>query len=132
MSLDKLIAMPVETDRGLDSEVAHHFGHAPAFALVKVKNGEIDSCEVIPNPMADNHQPDQLPKFVRNTGANVMLSGGMGARAVELFKSFDIEVATGVSGPVSKVVADYLNGNISGTAPCSEGGHGHGCGGHKH
>lgn len=129
----KVIALPVEGNGGLDSEVCQHFGHAAGFALVEVEGTMIASCRVVANPMAEQHQPGMLPGFVRSTGANVLLAGGMGPRAVDLLQGYGIEVATGAEGLVRDVVAAYLAGNLGGITPCD---HGHdaggGCGGHEH
>ncbi|HQK52442.1 MAG TPA: NifB/NifX family molybdenum-iron cluster-binding protein [Myxococcota bacterium] len=129
----KVFALPVEGDEGLDSEVCQHFGHAAGFALVDVEGDRIASCRVVVNPMAQNHQPGMLPGFVRSTGANVLLAGGMGPRAVDLLQGYGIEVATGVEGRVRDVVTAYLAGRVAGITPCD---HGHdaggGCGGHHH
>jgi predicted Fe-Mo cluster-binding NifX family protein len=133
MSDRKRIAIPVEEDAGLDSEVCPHFGHAPGFALVELEGTQITSCRVVANPMAENHQPGMLPGFVRSTGAQVLLAGGMGPRAVDLLQSFGIEVATGAEGRIRDVVTAYLSGGIRGISPCD---HGHdaggGCGEHVH
>jgi predicted Fe-Mo cluster-binding NifX family protein len=129
MNQEQLIALPIEGDGGLDAQVSEHFGHAAAFALVATRDGEIVSCRIVPNPLAENHQPGMLPGFVRTTGANVLLSGGMGPRAVALLQSFGIQVATGASGRVRDAVQAYLNGGLQGITPC-EHGHDHGDGHH--
>ncbi|MBP7127250.1 NifB/NifX family molybdenum-iron cluster-binding protein [Myxococcota bacterium] len=133
MSASRLIALPVEEERGLDSEICPHFGHAPAFALVEVEGDRIGTCSIVANPMAEQHQPGMLPRFVQSLGANVLLAGGMGPRAVDLLRHFGIEVATGAEGRVRDAVTAFLAGRLSGTSPCNHGHHaGGGCGGHGH
>jgi predicted Fe-Mo cluster-binding NifX family protein len=131
MSQEHLIALPIENDGGLDAPVSEHFGHAASFALVAVRGCEIVSCRVVPNPLAESHQPGLLPRFVRSTGAGVLLAGGMGPRAVDLLQSFGIRVATGASGRVRDAVTAYLEGRLDGISPC-EHGHDHGGGCHDH
>jgi len=72
------IAITAETDQGLDSQVAQHFGHAPFFVLVEVDNGAVRAAQTIVNPFAENHQPGEIPDFIKQQHAEVMLSGGMG------------------------------------------------------
>ncbi len=138
MNEEQLIALPVEGDGGLDAQVCEHFGHAAGFALVSTKGGEILSCRVVVNPMAEQHQPGMLPGFIRSTGANVLLAGGMGPRAVDLLQSFGIGVSTGASGLVRDAVAAYLKSGLQGVTPCEHGhdhddaGHEHGHAGHEH
>jgi len=42
----------------------------------------------------------------------------MGARAIEFFTGFGIDVATGVQGKVRDVVEAYLKGQIQGVVAC--------------
>ena len=80
------IAVTAENNNGLDSMVAQHFGHAPYFMLVDVENGEVTTVESAANPYAEAHQPGQIPAFIKQLNANVILSGGMGGRAIEFFE----------------------------------------------
>ena len=122
------IAISAENNLGLESEVAQHFGRCPFFALVEVDQNEIQSVSVIDNPYFAGHQPGQVPGFIKEQNADVMLSGGMGGRAIQFFSQFGIDTATGASGTVKEAVTAFLAGNLSGTAPCAESvehGHGH-------
>jgi predicted Fe-Mo cluster-binding NifX family protein len=121
------IAISVETNQELDSVVAHHFGRCPFFALVDVNGREIEAVEVVANPFYAGHQVGQVPGFINEKNVNVMLSGGMGGRAIQFFRQFGIEVATGAHGTVRDSLESYLGGELSGAAPCKESvEHGHG------
>ncbi len=120
------IAISIENNNGLESTVAHHFGRCPYFALVDVSGKEVDGINIIVNPFFGNHQPGQVPGFINSQKANVMLSGGMGGRAIQFFQQFGIETATGASGTVRNALEKYLGGELSGAAPCKESvDHGH-------
>ena len=122
-----LIAVSAETNQGLESQVAHHFGRCPFFALVQVEEKEIKSTKIIDNPFYAGHQPGQVPGFINEQGANVMLSGGMGGRAIQFFNQFGIEAATGATGTVGEAVQCYLDGQMKGASSCAESeAHGHG------
>ncbi len=114
------IAISAETNNGLESTVAHHFGRCPFFALVEVEGEEVKSVEVIDNPFYTGHQPGQVPGFIKEQNADVMLSGGMGGRAIQFFQQFDIQTATGATGTVQNALESYLGGKLSGAAPCKE------------
>ena len=121
------IAVSAETNQGLDSKVAHHFGRCPFFALVEVENDKIQSVNVIDNPFFAAHEPGQVPGFINEQKVNVMLSGGMGGRAIQFFSQFGIEPATGAAGTVENAVNCYLEGKITGASSCAESeAHGHG------
>ncbi len=121
------IAVTAESNNGLDSMVAQHFGHAPYFMLVDVENGEVSTVESAANPYAEAHQPGQIPAFIKQLNANVILSGGMGGRAIEFFEQAGIKAATGASGTVRQALENYLGGKLKEAAPCDESvAHGHG------
>jgi len=121
------IAVSADTNQGLDSRVAHHFGRCPFFALVEVEDNQIESFSVIENPYYTGHEVGQVPSFINDQKADVMLSGGMGGRAIQFFSQFGIEPATGASGTVENAVNCYLEGKIKGASFCAESeAHGHG------
>ncbi len=121
------IAVTAENNNGLESMVAQHFGHAPFFMLVDVENGEVSTVESAANPYAEAHQPGQIPTFIKQLKANVILSGGMGGRAIEFFEQANIKAATGASGTVRQALENYLGGKLKEAAPCDESvAHGHG------
>jgi predicted Fe-Mo cluster-binding NifX family protein len=121
------IAVTAETDQGLASPVAQHFGHAPYFVLVEFDNGTVSATEVVANPFAQGHEPGQIPAFIHAQGAAVMISGGMGGRAIGFFQEVGIQAATGASGSVEQALQAYQAGTLTGAAPCAESvAHGHG------
>jgi predicted Fe-Mo cluster-binding NifX family protein len=128
------IAVSSESKNGLDSIVAEHFGRCPAFVLVDVENGVIGAVHSVDNPFYPNHEPGQVPNFIASQGANVMLTGGMGGRAIMFFQQANVEAVTGASGTVRQAVELYLGGGLQNAAPCQESVehghgnmHGHGC-----
>jgi predicted Fe-Mo cluster-binding NifX family protein len=114
------IAVSVETNNELESVVAHHFGRCPFFAIVDLEDREVKTVKVIDNPFYNGHQPGQVPGFIKEQNADVMLSGGMGGRAIEFFRQFGIETATGANGTVHQSLERYLGGELTGAAPCKE------------
>jgi len=114
------IAVSSDNDRGLESSVSHHFGRCPFFTLVDIENGSIGSVETVENPFFSSHAPGQVPSFIRKLKAEVMLSGGMGRRAIAMFQEYGIGCATGAMTTVDKAVADFIAGRLSHAAPCSE------------
>lgn len=76
-----------------DGKLCQHFGHCDVFALVDTgDDGTIVSrTDVTPPP----HEPGVLPKWLHEQGVNVILAGGMGQRAQQLFVQNDIKVVVG-------------------------------------
>ncbi len=114
------IAVAVLDANGLDAQISPHFGRCPYFALVEIAGQEVSAMEMVANPHYPNHEPGQVPAFIHNLGAQVMLAGGMGGRAVAFFKQYGIEPATGAAGTVRASLSRYLGGDLQGAAPCRE------------
>ena len=116
------IAISSDDNRALEGVVSHHFGRCPYYTFADVKNGEVKHIEVVDNPCYGQHAPGVVPEFIYNQGAQVMITGGMGSRAISLFNQYSIEVVTAASGKVRNALEGYLNGALKGANPCGEGG----------
>jgi len=125
----KRIAFSCENNQGLQSEMSGHFGRCPYFMLVDVEGSDVKNAQAVENPYFNGHVPGVVPQFINTQKVNVMIAGGMGPKAVQMFESFGIEVATGVGGSVENVLKAYLDGRVSGSVPCAHD-HQDSCGGH--
>lgn len=106
--------------------VTEHFGHCEGFAIFETDSDRIKKEEFIPNP---GHRPGFLPNFLHEKGVNVIISGGMGGGAVEIFNEKGIEVITGASGYAETAVNEYLEGKLKSTGSvCHEHQHADECG----
>jgi len=87
-----------------------HFGHCQEFALVEVEDNQIKSKEtMVPPP----HEPGVLPRWLHDQGANVIIAGGMGAKALELFAQNNIKVIVGASVLTpEELVQQYLDNSL--------------------
>ena len=119
------IAISAENQNGLDSPVSPHFGRCPCYILVDVKGREVTAVTAVDNPYYGKHAPGQVPGFIHSQGADVMLAGGMGRRAVSFFQQYGIEAVTGASGTVRQAMQSYLGGDLRGAEPCAESQHHH-------
>ena len=114
------IAVSADNNNGLDSVVSPHFGRCPHFVLVDMQGSEVKAVNVIDNPYYSSHQPGQVPAFINSHEANVMLTGGMGRRAIMYFEQFGVQPVTGAAGTVRQSLERYLGGALQGAAPCRE------------
>ena len=126
-----LIAVSSEGNQCLDSPVSAHFGRCPYFTLAEVEDGEITSVRAVENPYFSAHRPGQVPAFVHEQGADVMLTGGMGQRAIQFFQQFGIEAATGAQGTVRHALKMYFKEELREAEPCAES-KAHAASGHHH
>jgi predicted Fe-Mo cluster-binding NifX family protein len=121
------IAVTAEDNNGLESVVAQHFGHAPYFILVDVEDGAVTAAQGVANPFVEVHAPGDIPNFIKQQDAHVMLSGHMGGRAIQFFERMNILAATGAQGTVHQSLERYLGGQLQTAMPCAESvAHGHG------
>ena len=113
------IAIASEDHMGLNSKVSAHFGRCPYYTLVEVENGEIRKVSNVENPYYVSHgQPGDAPNFIKQQGADVIIAGGMGPRAIQFFNELGIEAVTGAIGRVADAVNSYIKGNLKGTKSC--------------
>ena len=90
-----------------EGKLTAHFGHCQEFALVEVEDNQIKNKETrVPPP----HEPGVLPKWLHDLGTNVIIAGGMGARALDLFAQNNIKVIVGASAMTpEELVKQYLD-----------------------
>ena len=113
-----LIAIAAQDDGGLEGEVGAHFGRCPFYVMVEVLDGKQRRVRVIRNPYFGAHQPGVMPSFLQQQGATVVLTGGMGPRAIQMFQGRGIEAATGAVGTVGEALDAFLRGELRGMVPC--------------
>ena len=93
-----------------EGKLTAHFGHCQEFALVEVEDNQIKNKETMAPPP---HEPGVLPKWLHDLGANVIIAGGMGARALDLFAQNDIKVIVGASALTpEELVKQYLDNTL--------------------
>ena len=102
------VAVPVSGGR-----LAAHFGHCEQFALFDVdqENKRITSQGLVTAP---EHQPGLLPRWLAQQGVSLVIAGGMGSRAINLFQESNISVVIGaMEEDPEKAVLDYLEGGLA-------------------
>ena len=106
------------------SMIFSHFGHCEDFLLFEVEGNEIVSETRIANP---GHKPGFLPNFLADQGANVVIAGGMGGGAVDIFNERGVEVVLGAQGDARAAVNAWLAGDLKSTGSvCQHHDHEHG------
>lgn len=104
--------------------VAEHFGHCENFGIYESENKSVLSEQSVANP---GHRPGFLPNFLADMGVKVIISGGMGGGAVDIFNERGVEVVVGAKGDGKAAVEAYLRGELKSTGSiCHE--HAHECG----
>ena len=89
-----------------------HFGHCEQFAIIDVNNEtkEITGREDLTPPA---HEPGVLPQWLHEQNVNIIIAGGMGQRAQQLFTQNDIKVVVGASSSTpEELVLAYLQDTL--------------------
>ena len=101
------IAIPVT-----DGKLSAHFGHCEEFAVVDVDEQTRQIANVA-KLLPPAHEPGALPKWLGEQNADVIIAGGMGQRAQQLFAQNNIKVVVGASGQLpEELVSAYLNNTL--------------------
>jgi len=110
----KRIAIPVT-----GGKLSAHFGHCEHFAVFEVdeEKATIVSKQEVEPPA---HEPGVLPRWLGGMQVNLIITGGMGRRAQDLFAENRIEVLCGVGeDEPEQIVQQYLDGQlVSGPNVC--------------
>ncbi|MEA4924338.1 MAG: NifB/NifX family molybdenum-iron cluster-binding protein [Syntrophomonadaceae bacterium] len=92
--------------------VTEHFGHCLNFNIFEAEDARIVSAGSVANP---GHRPGFLPNFLNDRGVNVIIAGGMGAGAIDIFNEKGIEVIVGAVGSARTAAEQYLQGKLKST-----------------
>lgn len=101
------IAIPVA-----DGHLSAHFGHCQEFAVLETDQ---EGKEVAGKSMheAPPHEPGLLPRWLHDLGADIIIAGGMGERAQQLFAENGITVVVGAPAETPEQLAStYLSGTL--------------------
>ncbi|MBE7558473.1 ATPase [bacterium] len=108
------IAIPLAAGR-----LSAHFGHCESFALLDV---DVDSKQVLKREdvPAPPHEPGLLPRWLAERQATVIIAGGKGQRAQDLFAEQGIQVVVGAPAETpERLVVAFLAGTLQvGTNTC--------------
>ena len=101
------VAVPVTENR-----LSAHFGHCDVFSVFDVDTVKksILSRQDLPAPP---HEPGLLPQWLHERGVQMILAGGMGQRAQDLFSQKGIRVMVGAPSETPEAVVDaWLEGSL--------------------
>jgi predicted Fe-Mo cluster-binding NifX family protein len=87
-----------------------HFGHSEKFAIVDTENGQIKNKEFLTPPP---HEPGVLPRWLQGLGVDIVIAGGMGGKAQDLFSQSGIKVLVGAQcDEPESLVQTYFKGTL--------------------
>jgi len=101
------IAIPL-----VQGKLSLHFGHCEQFAIFDIDDNikrVINRKDAAP----PGHEPGVLPRWLHENNVSVIIAGGMGQRAQQLFTQNNIKVVIGASGQSpEELVSAYLENRL--------------------
>jgi ATP-binding protein involved in chromosome partitioning len=93
-------------------KLSQHFGHCEQFAIIDIDNSnkKITSQELVLPPA---HEPGVLPRWLAGLNVELIIAGGIGRRAQQLFAQSGIDVVVGAADDDAQELAkQYLAGQL--------------------
>ena len=106
------LAVPSETDAGLESIRSGHFGHAPYFTVVEIEDGKVVSASSVKNADHDAVGCGGVIEYAMSLGIDAMLAVGMGLPPLTRFNAAGIKVY-----PAKEKMANTANMVVSRLTP---------------
>ena len=97
----------------VQGQLSLHFGHCDQFAIFDIADdGQTITNRTDHTPPA--HEPGVLPRWLGEMKVDVIIAGGMGTRAQQLFTQNNIKVVVGASSEAPEaLVSAYLTGELT-------------------
>ena len=92
-----------------NGEVFQHFGRTENFKIYDIKDGKIESSEVIGN---GGFSHGGLVQVLLDNGVDTFICGGIGGGARDMIESRGIKLLPGASGNADACVQAYLDGKL--------------------
>ena len=104
------ICIPTQSKNDKESKVNEHFGSAPYFAIY---NTDDSTLEFIENTNAHHsHGMCQPIAALSEKNIEVVICGGMGARALQKLNQQGIKACKATTGTVEEIIAQYKSNSI--------------------
>jgi predicted Fe-Mo cluster-binding NifX family protein len=107
------IIIPAEDQKGLNAQLAEHFGRAPYFAVVDFdENGEVSNVKTVANVSEHAGGMGYAHDHILELQPKAIIVYGMGPRGLNTFQSAGVAVLKANANTVSEVVAAYKDNKL--------------------
>jgi predicted Fe-Mo cluster-binding NifX family protein len=105
------IVIPVEDKEA--KKLSAHFGRAPYFGWFDILDGKIVDQGVKPNDSSHFGGQGLPPERMMAMGADVVISAGMGQRAIQMFQNSTVAVLQAKSQDVKQCIWDFEENQLT-------------------
>jgi predicted Fe-Mo cluster-binding NifX family protein len=104
------VVIPVADEKG--EKISAHFGRAPFFAWYEVSSGRIVDRGLAVNDSSHFGGMQLPPERMMALGADVVISSGMGMRAIQMFQNSTVAVLRAVNENTEQSILDFIGGKL--------------------
>ena len=105
------IVIPVADEKG--KQVSAHFGRAPYYAWFEVSSGKIVDSGIAPNDSSHFGGQGLPPERMMALGAEVVISAGMGMKAIQIFQNSTVAVLKAENESTERSINDFVEGKLT-------------------
>ena len=97
----------------LSDSVSDVFGRCPYFIIAEIKDGKIERTEAIENKNTDQTSGAGIStaQLMAEKNVNVVITGNVGPRAMDVLKQFNIDVYSG-NGVIKEVLQEFIDSKL--------------------
>ncbi len=103
------ICIPSMGNRGLDEQVGEHFGRVPIYTIYDSDTKDI---KAVPNDSSHTGGSGYPAENIAKLGVDIMLCGGLGKRAIQMFEEAGICVYMGATGTIKDAISSWENNSL--------------------
>jgi len=108
------LVIPTKNKKGLDAEVAQHFGRCLTYTFLNEKGEVLKIIDNVSEHMGGKYLP---PELMEKNGAEVLLCQDIGPRAIDLCHKLGIEVYVCRATSVKEIFQIWKEGKIKKAGP---------------
>ena len=108
------IVVPTNNRKGLEDKIAEHFGRCLTYTFLNEKGEVVEIIENTSEHMGGKGLP---PELMKKHGANILLCGDLGPRALALCSQLGIDVYVNQSETVKEIFEMWKNNKIKKAGP---------------
>ena len=112
--MNERIVVPVMEEAGESSRLSEHFGRAPLFAIAEITaTGDVETLQFQPNRSEHFGGFGRPPDILIALNPNVVITYGMGPRALRRFQAEGIAVMQANSGILGEVLKAFTQNDLA-------------------
>jgi predicted Fe-Mo cluster-binding NifX family protein len=103
------LCIPSETTGGLEDKVGYHFGRVINYTIYDDKSNQV---EIIENTSSHRGGTKLPAELLHEHNVDVMICGGIGRRAIQLFEQYGVEIYIGAQGIVKDAIEQFKQNKL--------------------